>query len=63
MSRVVYIRVRDTRTMHEFDVPSTDPRIKSGVFKPVHKSIYPPASLPRPAKHYPAYLRRQHHGG
>lgn len=61
MSHVTYIRVRDTRTRHEFDVPDTDPRIGS-VFQPVRKSIYPPSSLPRPAKHYPAYLRRQHHG-
>ncbi|PJM80010.1 hypothetical protein [Bifidobacterium scaligerum] len=51
MSRnIIYIRVRDTQTGHQFDALSTDPRLKTGIFMPVNKPIYPPSTIPRRPK-------------
>lgn len=48
----MFIRVRDTQTRHEFDVPETDWRIDAGHFEPIKARRYPPASRPRAPKHY-----------
>lgn len=48
----MYVRVRDKRTGHEFDVLSTDKRI-GDVFQPVNKAGFPDSPYPRAAKHNP----------
>lgn len=51
---MLFIRVRDPETKHEFDVPESDKRLTSGLYEPVKSSKYPPVSRPRPAKHFVA---------
>lgn len=48
----MYVRVKDKRTGHEFDVLSTDNRI-GGAFQLVDKASYPDSPHPRAAKHNP----------
>jgi hypothetical protein len=48
----VFIRVRDTTTKHEFDVPSDDWRIDAGLFAPIKSDRYPPVDRPREPKHH-----------
>ena len=47
-----FIRVKDSRTHHEFDVPEDDWRIGTGDFVPVKSDRYPPVDIPRRPKHF-----------
>ncbi|MDF2915991.1 MAG: hypothetical protein K0S70_208 [Microbacterium sp.] len=51
MARLMWVRVRDRDTRHEYDLREDDPRIGVGVDR-VSKKAYPPAHLPRRPKHY-----------
>lgn len=46
----MFVRVRDVRTRHQFDVPHDDPRI-GDVFVKVNSRRYPPVARPRPQKY------------
>jgi hypothetical protein len=46
----MFVRVRDTSTGHEFDVPETDHRIGTA-FKLLNRRTYPPADHVRRPKH------------
>ena len=48
---MAFIRVRDTKTRHQFDVPESDWRIAAGHFEVV-KSTPDPVERPRPAKYH-----------
>lgn len=45
-----FVRVKDTDTKHEFDVPEGDRRIASGAFELIKSDRYPPVDRPRRAK-------------
>jgi hypothetical protein len=47
-----FIRVKDSRTRHEFDVPEGDWRIGTGDFVPVKSDRYPPVAIPRRPKYF-----------
>ena len=46
-----FVRVKDSSTGHQFDVPETDPRIGK-VFTLLNSDRFPRARNPRPPKHY-----------
>ncbi|GAA1642528.1 hypothetical protein ACP6NG_09090 [Brevibacterium casei] len=46
-----FVRVKDTSTKHQFDVPEDDPRIGKA-FELLNDDRYPRARAPRPPKHY-----------
>lgn len=48
----MFVRVRDTKTRHQFDVPETDWRITAGHFELVKSSRFPPVDRPRQPKYY-----------
>lgn len=48
----MYVRVKDKRTGHEFDVLRTDNRIGDAL-QPVNRASYPDSPYPRAAKHNP----------
>jgi len=47
-----FIRVKDSRTRHEFDVPENDWRIETGDFTPVKSDRFPPVEIPRRPKYH-----------
>lgn len=47
-----FIRVRDPKTKHEFDVPVTSPLLRQGQVEPIKASRYPPSPVARRPKHY-----------
>lgn len=49
---MIFVRVKDPGTGHEFDLPETDPRIASGAVKRVAKAHYPSSTVARRPKHY-----------
>ena len=46
----MFVRVKDSTSGHEFDVPENDWRIGAGSLIPVKSDRYPPYHLPRPPK-------------
>ena len=48
----MYIRVKDPRTGHEFDVPENSVLLRRGLVKHVKEKAYPPARYPRRPKHH-----------
>lgn len=53
---MLYLRVKDPSTGHEFDVPSDSILLAKGRVVPVKAKRYPPSPAPRPAKHRPPKL-------
>ncbi|NKG22207.1 hypothetical protein [Paeniglutamicibacter terrestris] len=51
---MLFIRVRDPKTRHEFDVPETSKRLASGFYVAIKSDKYPPAIKPRKPKHFVA---------
>ena len=51
-----YVRVKDSSTGHEFDVPEDSILLRRGHVTEVKSKRYPPSPVPRPAKHRPAKL-------
>jgi hypothetical protein len=49
---VIYVRVRDPQTRHEYDMPSTHPHITRGLVIPLDSRRWPPVAVPRPPKHH-----------
>lgn len=49
---MVFIRVRDKGTRHEFDVPEDSRLLRLGLVEPVKKKGYPPSPISRPARHF-----------
>lgn len=43
----MFVRVKDSTSGHEFDVPEDDWRIKDGSLVPVKSDRYPPHHAPR----------------
>lgn len=56
MPRLMFIRVRDPKTGHEFDRREDDKALAEGRFVPVKGDRYQPSPYPRPAKHRPLKL-------
>lgn len=50
--RIVYVRVRDKATRHEFDMPANHPHITKGFVELVKQRRYPPATVMRRPKHH-----------
>ena len=48
---MLYVRVKDKDTGHEFDVPESDKRIGKS-FTPISKKHYPPSRVPRRPKYH-----------
>lgn len=51
MPSPMFVRVRDTGTRHEFDVPESDPRIGEA-YDLLDSERYPPAFTMRPPKYH-----------
>lgn len=49
---VVYVRVKDPDTKHEWDEPEGSPLIRDGKVQVVKSDRYPPSTVARPAKHH-----------
>jgi hypothetical protein len=49
---VMFVRVQDPDTRHEFDLPETHPFIASGLVRRVKVDRYPPSPVIRPPKYY-----------
>ena len=49
---MLYVRVRDPQTRHEFDMPETHPHIAKGLVEHVKPKLYPPSPLMRRPKHH-----------
>lgn len=47
----MFVRVKDSTSGHEFDVPENDRRIKDGSLVPVKSDRYPPYHAPRLPKY------------
>lgn len=54
---MAYVRVKDTSTGHEFDVPEADPRVGASL-EPVSKDHYPPSPVARRPKYNVRAARR-----
>ena len=52
MARVLYLRVKDPTTKHEWDEPEGSPLIVSGRVEVVKPDRYPPSTVIRPTKHF-----------
>jgi hypothetical protein len=47
-----FVRVKDTTTKHQFDVPENDWRIAAGHLELIKADRYPSVDRPRRAKHH-----------
>lgn len=53
---MIYIRVKDPATGHEFDVPENSVLLRKGLVRRVRKDHYPPATVRRATKYHPKKL-------
>lgn len=49
---MMYVRVRDKDTKHEFDLPEGHVWITEGSVELVSKKAYPPSEVVRPPRHF-----------
>lgn len=52
MPRIVYVRVKDPATRHEFDVRDDSILLRRELVKRVKPRLYPPSPIARRAKHH-----------
>jgi hypothetical protein len=55
---MMFVRVKDPSTGHEFDVPEHDWRLKAAMFTPVKADRYPPVARPRAPKFHVSLKRK-----
>lgn len=52
MPRIIFIRVKDPSTGHEFDVRDDSILLRRGVVQQVKPKLYPPSPVARPPKYH-----------